>query len=298
MAYPKEELAASYPLVVIVGPTASGKSELALRLAEHFQGEIIAADSRTIYEGMDIGTAKPAQADRERIPHHLLDITTPDKPITVADFKQRALESIKAIGARKKLSILVGGSGLYIDAIIYDFSFRSPADHGLRHELEALSVQALQKKILEQGLALPQNAQNPRHLIRTLETAGRQHSRTRLRPRTLILGIQVDRSTLRQRIERRVEDMVKNGFVEEVRRLARAYGWDLSALQAPGYRAFRPYIEGRISLDEAKAKFIQADMRYAKRQQTWFKRNDSIHWLSAENSFAQSVELITTLLNK
>jgi tRNA dimethylallyltransferase len=290
-----ESLADNAPLIVVVGPTASGKTALALNLAERFGGEIIAADSRTIYKGMDIGTAKPTSAERQRVPHHLLDIIEPDAPFTVVDFQRLANAAISEIIGRGKLPILVGGSGLYIDAVIYNFSFRGAPDAQLRQQTAALSVEEVQRLLESRNITLPADERNPRHLVRALETGGTHPSRGRLRPHTLVIGLDPGKEVLAAAIVRRVEQMVTAGFVDEVRTLATRYGWAGQALQAPGYKAFRPYLAGVVSLDEAKELFVRYDVQYAKRQKTWFKRNADIRWISNP---AEAVDIVTTFLNK
>jgi tRNA dimethylallyltransferase len=289
------------PLLVIVGETASGKSALAIKLAKKFDGEIICADSRTVYRGMDIGTAKPTREDREKVPHHCLDLVEPDEPFTVADFKREALLAMADITARGKLPILVGGSGLYLDAILYDYTFRAPSDKSVRSELTALSIEELQKRLLVEGIPLPNNPQNPRHLVRALETGGAEPTRQELRPNTMIVGLKVEREVLKDRIIRRIDQMVDHGLIDEVQRVSEKYGWEAPALQAPAYKAFRDYIDnidGSISLDEAKAMNLNNDLRLAKRQRTWFKRNKSIHWFDNRGNLTEIVELTTTFLNK
>jgi tRNA A37 N6-isopentenylltransferase MiaA len=160
--------------------------------------------------------------------------------------------------------------------------------------LEELSTDELQRLAAARNLPLPENARNPRHLIRLLETGGELPRRDELRPHTLLLGLDPGREILRRKIIQRVDTMMEQGFLTEVRELSEQYGWDVPALLAPGYRAFRLYLEGAISLEEAKQQFVQNDMQYAKRQQTWFKRNGDIHWISKT---AEAVDLITTLLN-
>jgi tRNA dimethylallyltransferase len=292
-----EPISNDTPLIVILGPTASGKTALALDLAERYNGEIIAADSRTVYKGVDIGTAKPTPEEQRRVPHHLIDVAMPDQQFTAADFQRLAQAAITDIAARGKLPLLVGGSGLYMDAVIYNFSFRgSGPDAKERERLQTLSVEELQAELAARNIPLPENAQNPRHLIRALETNGEAPMRDELRPHTLIIGLDPNREVLRQKITARVDAMVEeDGFIGEVKHLSEKYGWDAPALQAPGYRAFRGYIEGDSSLEEAKQLFVQNDMQYAKRQKTWFKRNPDIHWISKT---AESVALVTTLLNK
>lgn len=283
------------PLVVILGQTASGKSALALRLAEQFNGEIVAADSRTVYKDMDIGTAKPTPDERAIVPHHLIDVVAPDEPFSAADFQRLANAAINDITSRGKLPILVGGTGLYIDALLYDFRFRAAADPAVRRELEKLSVEQLQAHLTDEGIPLPTNAQNPRHLIRSLETGGEAALRGSLRPNTLVLGLQIEPEMLRQKITNRVDSMVEQGLVAEVERLAERYSWDTPALLAPAYKAFRPYLAGAVTLDTAKRQFVQNDIQYAKRQKTWFKRNPNIHWISKSD---EAVDLVTTFLNK
>jgi tRNA dimethylallyltransferase len=284
--------------LVIVGETASGKSALAIELAERFDGEIIAADSRTVYKGMDIGTAKPSLEERARIPHYCLDLVTPDEPFTVADFKREAERAMEDIAARGKLPVLVGGTGLYIDAILYDFSFRAPGDKSMRAKLADLSVQELQERLLARGIPLPNNPRNPRHLIRALETGGEKPLSRPINENTLVIGLKVEREVLKQRIRDRIGQMVEQGLVEEARRLGERYGWDVPAMQAPGYKAFRGYIEGSIQLEEAKRLFAWADLDLAKRQRTWFRRNKSIHWFDNRGKLPEIVDLTTTLLNK
>jgi tRNA dimethylallyltransferase len=283
------------PLIVILGQTASGKSALAMDLAKRFDGEIIAADSRTIYKGMDIGTAKPCIEDQKKVRHHLIDIITPDEPFTVADFKRLALLAIEDIASRGKVPFMVGGSGLYIDSVIYNFSFRPKSNEMQRGHLQALSIAELQQLIEERGIAMPENRANQRHLIRTLEADGQVPDRERLRPRTLVIGIGVDKEELRSAIIHRAGQMFEDGIIEETKRLSQTYGWGAPALQTPGYKELRMYQAGMVTLEEARHQFIQSHIQYAKRQKTWFKRNKDVHWIS--NS-AEDVDLVTTFLNK
>lgn len=282
-------------LVVILGPTAAGKTSLAIKLARQFNGEIVAADSRTIYKGMDIGTAKPSKEEQGLIRHHLLDVVFPGDRFTVADFQRMANSAIAAIATRGKLPILVGGSGLYIDAVIYSFSFRGASNPQRRKLLESLSVEALQLSLRKQKIALPKNERNPRQLIRALESEGALPHREPLRQHTIVIGLDSELEVLQEKITKRVDSMVDLGFVEEVRGLGETYGWDIPALQAPGYRAFRSYLLKEVSLVEAKKLFVQRDLQYAKRQKTWFKRNSDIHWISKPD---EAVDLVTTFLNK
>ncbi len=251
------------PLVVIVGETASGKSALAMELARQFNGEIICADSRTIYKGMDIGTAKPSAQDRAAVPHHLLDIATPEQRFTAADFKQLANQAIVDISDLDKLPIMVGGTGLYVDSVLYDYQF-SQSD----------AVRDLQ---------------NPRHL------AEADSSDNKLRSSTLVIGIETDRDLLKQRIQNRVEAMFAAGLEAEVTELSGRYGWDVPGLQTIGYQEFRSQDSNEQITDQLKEQIVKATTAYAKRQRTWFKRNKSIHWVQ---DLAQAKMLVQNFLSK
>lgn len=283
------------PLIVIVGQTASGKSALALKVAECWSSEIVAADSRTIYKGMDIGTAKPSPADQRRAPHHLIDVTTPDKPFTASDFKARADKAIDDIIKRGHLPILVGGTGLYIDAVLFNFGFRGVFNPAQRAELERLPVPALQAILNERGLPLPTNDKNPRHLIRAIEAEGQVGIRDAQRPNTLVIGLDVDREALRGRVVKRVDSMLGSGLEQEVKTLADQYGWDVSPMQTIGYQEFEPYFAGKVSLEQVRDEIITHTMQYSKRQRSWFNRNKGIHWISKTD---EAVDLATTFLNK
>ncbi len=253
------------PLIAIVGETASGKSALAMDLAERFNGEIISADSRTIYKGMDIGTAKPSPAERKLIKHHLLDLVEPNQSFTVAEFKKLANEAIQDIQKRGKLPIMVGGSGLYIDAVIFDYQF---------------------SKITRE-----KDPKNPRHL--KLTKAAKLDKQ--LRQNTLVIGLQLGRANLQKRIAQRVEMMFSDGLIDEAKALGDKYGWEIEVLKTPGYKALRKYLNSEVDIAEAKELFIQSDMQLAKKQRTWFKRNDSIQWVDDP---IKAVDIATTYLNK
>lgn len=286
----------NFPLVVILGATGSGKTALGLELAKIFEGEIIAADSRTIYKGMDISTAKPSANEQRSVPHHLIDLVGPDRPFTVADFKKLARRAIDDIASRNKLPILVGGTGLYIDAILFDFAFRPVnADQKLRDQLSGMPISELQRRILQSGYALPKDSLNPRRLIRVIESEGAVSSKGELRPNTLLIGLNVDREELRARLSLRVDTMINEGLIDEIRTLSESYGWEAAALRTPGFKAFRGFIEGNLTLYEAKVAFVQNDMDLAKRQYTWFKRNKDVHWVKNKE---ETVDLVTTFLNK
>lgn len=241
------------PIIVIVGQTGSGKSALAMQLALKYGCEIVCADSRTIYKELDIGTAKPSPEDQKAVPHHCLDLVKPNQKFSAAEFKQRAVKSIKEIHTRGMIPLLVGGSGLYIDSVLFDYQFaRAGAER---------------------------DSQNPRHLKKSHQGVTSRP----LRQNTLIIGLQVEREILQERILNRVNNMISAGFIDEVKVLSKKYGWEAPGLLAPGYLAFKDYIAGNTTIEDAKQKFVRNDMSLAKRQLTWFKRNKNIHWIQSFN---------------
>ncbi|UTX51266.1 tRNA dimethylallyltransferase [Candidatus Saccharibacteria bacterium TM7i] len=273
------------PLIVIVGPTASGKSAVAMQIAEQFGGEIIAADSRTVYKDMDIGTAKPTPDDRQKVPHWGLDIATPGDTFTAADFKRYATEKIKEIRARGNIPMLVGGTGLYVDGVVFDYQFGAP-NPALRKELEQLSIEELQERCRKSGIPLPENSTNRRHLQRVLEQGVINTDRQR-QPleNTLIVGIATDPQELRERITTRAEEFFEGGMIEEAVRLGEAYGWDSEAMTGNAYPLVKLFLDGEIGEVELKERFVTSDWRLTKRQRTWLKRNSFIHWKSREQAF-------------
>jgi tRNA dimethylallyltransferase len=264
--------------VVIVGPTASGKSALAMDIAQKWNGEIIAADSRTIYRGMDIGTAKPTPEDRQRVRHHLIDIRDPDEPFSAAEFKRLAQQAIADISGRGKLPIMVGGTGLYVDAVLFDYQFGPSADEQLRTQLTAMTVEELQELCRQKGIELPVNTKNKRHLIRAIELGGLLAHPKRIRINTLVVGLTSKRVKLRERIEKRAQEMVQAGVLDEVKELGERYGWEGEALKGNIYRIFRNVVEDTTDIDTATEEFVKSDLALAKRQITWFKRNPAIVW--------------------
>lgn len=234
------------PLIVIVGETASGKTALGIELAKKSNGEIICADSRTIYKGMDIGTAKPTKQECSKVKHHLLDVIEPNERYNAARFQFDANRVIEDITSRGKVPIMVGGTGLYIDAVIFNYDFD-------------------------------------------------QKTMDRLRLNTLVIGTKRERDDLKQRIEKRIDGMLKNGFIDEVRCIGAEFGWETEAMKGIGYRAFAQYVKGEISYEDARQNFIRGDYLLAKRQRTWFKRNKSIHWVKNRED---AVDLATTFLSK
>ena len=266
-------------LLAVVGTTASGKSGLAMELARRFDGEIIAADSRTIYTGMDIGTAKPSAAEQAEIAHWGLDLVEPGQRFTVADYQAYANEKIADITARGKLPIMVGGTGLYVDSVLFGYDFRSDQQTAAkRQELDDKTTAELLGMIPELDRQQFEQQQNRRHIIRFLETGEHASRNTKLRKGAVVIGLAPSKNVLRKRIEKRVEIMFKQGLRKEVDELIERYGWGSEALTGIGYREFKPFYDGVISMSQVKRDIAQSTLRYAKRQRTWFKRNSHIQW--------------------
>lgn len=268
------------PLIVIVGPTASGKSGIAIELAEQYNGEIICADSRTIYKGMDIGTAKPSRADQARVPHWGLDLVMPGEPFSAADFKAYAVQKIAEIRARGHVPFLVGGTGLYVDSVIFDYEFGPPADLEKRAELERMTLQELHNYCIQHNISLPENDQNKRYVIRAIEQKGISGKRLDAPINNcIIVGITTDREQLRERIQLRSEQLFDDGVVLEAKTLGEIYGWENEAMTGNIYRLAHAYLDKLMTAGELKFRNETADWQLAKRQLTWFKRNQFIEWL-------------------
>ncbi len=266
-------------LIAIVGPTASGKTALALDIAERYDAEIICADSRTVYKAMDIGTAKPTAEEQARVRHWGLDLVSPDEPFSVADFKQYADKAILDIRARGKLPLIVGGTGLYVDSVLYNFTFAEKADETARAKLEVLSVGQLRQYCTEHNVVLPDNMLNKRHLIRAIERVGISDiSRASLPANTYIVGIATNREALRTRIVQRTEHLFDQDVEKEATILGEKYGWNSEAMTGNIYPLLKLHLEGTLSIAEAKEKIAGADYRLAKRQMTWLRRNPDIMW--------------------
>jgi tRNA dimethylallyltransferase len=286
------------PLLVIVGETASGKTGLAIELAKRLDGEIICADSWTVRREVNIGTAKPTARERAAVPHHLLDIVGPDEDFTAAVFKGLANKAIKDINSRSRLPILTGGTGLYIDGVIYDYGFLPRGDRRAREELNNLSVPELLAKIDKLSIDPGEvDKRNKRRLIRLIETNGAQPSRQITRENTLILGIKSNREVLKKRITERVDSMLEAGLEKEVMAISKRYGWDCEALKGVGYAQWKDYFLHTQTLTETRQKIIKATLDLAKRQRTWFKRNKSIQWLETPVDTQTAVDLITSTLD-
>jgi tRNA dimethylallyltransferase len=270
------------PLVVVVGPTASGKTAYAIEMARAVGGEIICADSRTIYAGMDIGTAKPTAEERALVPHWGLDLVEPGERYTVADFKQYTNRKIAEIRARGNVPFLVGGTGLYVDAVLFDYQFGDEVDPGLRSRLEDLSLQQLHEYCFNNNIELPSDSRNKRRLIRVIERKGAERTGDeQLMSNTIVVGIATDRSELRTRISFRAEQILTNGVVEEATLLGKKYGWKSEAMTGNVYPLIRSYLTGELRDTQLVDKFSTSDWQLAKRQLTWLRRNPHIYWGTA-----------------
>ncbi|WP_068672328.1 tRNA (adenosine(37)-N6)-dimethylallyltransferase MiaA [Oceanobacillus sp. Castelsardo] len=281
-------------VISIMGPTAVGKTSLSIEIAKRFNGEIISGDSMQVYKEMDIGTAKIKKSEMENIPHHMIDIKEPDEEFSVADFKQHVQYYIENVSNRNKLPILVGGSGLYIQAALYDYNFSN------KKRDEALT-QKLEKRIEKEGpiplyndlkeidpvQAEKIHPNNYRRVIRALEiyeTTGKtmteyQNEQTFESPYNLILiGLEMDRTELYNRINHRVDNMLEEGLIQEVKGLIDKGYENCQSMNAIGYKELVPYVKGEISLDEAIETLKRNSRRYAKRQYTWFKNKMNINW--------------------
>lgn len=284
------------PLVVIVGETASGKSALALELARQFDGEIIGADSWTVYREFNIGTAKPSQAELTQTTHHLFDIVDAPDGFNAALFQKLANSAAEDVHTRGKLPILVGGTGLYIDSVIFDYSFMPPGDPTERERRNNMSIDDLLAEAEAEGISLANvDIRNKRRIIRALETGGAEAKSGDLRENTLVLGVTVERDELRDRVTRRVDTMLAVGLEKEVLELSQKYGWDVEPMKGIGYREWREYFDGAQTLEQTRTRIISSTMKLAKRQRTWFKRNPGIQWV---NNISSAVENTALFLNK
>lgn len=267
-------------LVVIVGETASGKSGLAMKLARQYDGELICADAMTVYCGFDIGTAKPSTDDQRLIPHHLLDIADAEMGFNAPLFQRASQVKIDEIQSRGKLPILVGGTGMYIDSVLYDYSFLDDTDPAERARLDAMSREELIELADQRGLPLDTvDQRNKRRLVRLIENNGAAPTRGTLRPNTIVLGLAPPREVLEQRIVTRVDMMLEAGLENEVQCLAERYGWDVEPMKAIGYREWREYFDGMQDLAKTRERILAGTRRLAKKQRTWFRRNTDIYWV-------------------
>ncbi len=292
------------PLLALVGPTASGKSEAGLLLARRIGAEIVSVDSMLVYRGMDLGTAKPGPAERALVPHHLIDVAEPEEPFSVARYQRLALAAVEEIRARGRHVLLVGGSGLYFRAVVDRLEFPG-TDRDLRRRLEldaaSLGPDALHDRLsgLDPAAAGRIEPANVRRTVRALEVAaltGRPFSSFAAAwdrypaERVVAAGIELPPEVLARRIRARVETMLRRGLLEEVRRLLDRglFGW-LTSSRAIGYAEFARHLEGRLSLEEAVESTVRRTRQLARRQMVWFRRDPRIRWFPADERGAAAL---------
>jgi tRNA dimethylallyltransferase len=293
-------------LIITVGPTAVGKTEISIQLAERLKGEIISADSRLFYRGMNIGTAKPSREEQARVPHHLIDIASPDEILSLAVFQQKAHEVIADIHTRNKLPFLVGGTGQYVRAVTEGWTPPEVVpNEGLRNELERTKeergIEWLHDKLksLDPVSAEKIDARNYRRTIRALEvimTTGKKFSEQRRQsdsPYHLItIGLMRPREELYQRVDQRIDAMFENGFLDEVKGLLdKGFSPTLPTMSAIGYRECVEVLQGKIKVEEAKQAIRRATRVFVRRQANWFKEADpNIHWFKVEDGIVDKIE--------
>lgn len=282
-------------ITVICGPTASGKTKLGIDLANKINGEIISADSMQIYREMDIGTAKPTEEERAQAVHHLVDFVPPDKRYSVADFKKDATDKIKDILSRGKNVIIVGGTGLYINSLIYNIEYSEErTDLEYRKELENYSIEELYEKAnkVDSEATEKISKTDRKRLSRILEiyhTTGKTktelelNSRKKLEYDYRIFVLSTDREKLYERINKRVDIMIKQGLIKEVKDLLEKYDNMLTAMQGIGYKEVKEYLDGIVTKEEMIEKLKMETRRYAKRQLTWFRAYENAIWLDTFN---------------
>ena len=287
------------PIVCLAGPTASGKTALAVKLAQALDGEVVSCDSMQVYCRMDIGTAKPSPEEQEGIPHHMIDVAQPEEDYSVSRYCREATPIVEDIVARGKVAIIAGGTGLYMDSLIRGNDFAPFPSTGVRQRLEQQAqqdgIETMERWLRQVDPEAAARIHDRKRLLRALEvyletgeTITEHNRRTqeqppRFTPLWLALDF-VDRKTLYDRIDLRVTDMLQRGLLEEIRQLlSSGVPESATAMQAIGYKEFVGALEGKCTVEEAADQVRQSSRRYAKRQLTWFRRNPAVHWLIRED---------------
>ena len=302
-------------VIVIVGPTASGKTSLSIELAKKINGEIVSCDSMQIYKDMDIGSAKPTKEEMQGIKHYVLDEVEPTKRFSVAEYKIKAEEAIEEILKKKKVPIVVGGTGLYANSLIYGIEYDDiKLDEEYRNKLmnEASSEEGL-KKLYEDAKKIDEKAiekispNDKKRIIRILEiyhatgknkTEQEKNSRkNEVKYDYKIFGINIERPILYERINKRVDIMVEQGLIEEVKALVKKYPEFPTAMQAIGYKEIVQYLNNELTKEEAIEKIKQETRRYAKRQITWFKRIENLKWIDGLENTQNNINIILEGIN-
>ena len=301
------------PLIVLLGPTAVGKTALSIELAQRLNGEIISSDSRLFYRGMDIGTAKPTIEEMQKVKHHLIDVVDPDETWSLALFQRAAFAAIDAIHARNKVPLLVGGTGQYVHALIYGWDLPSQAPDGkLRDVLnrwgKEIGAESLHQKLslVDEIAAKNIEWQNMRRTVRALEVIFRsgirfstQRRKGKQRYPMLLIGLWRPREEIFQRVDERIERMFKEGFCEEVQALLDAgYSPTLPSMASIGYRETAAFLHGEMTLEDAKAQMRKITHQFVRRQANWFKETDpNIHWFDVRESDASN-QIIDVILER
>lgn len=295
-------------VIVIGGPTASGKTALSIELAKKINGEIVSADSMQIYKEMDIGTAKPEKEEKQNIKHYMLDIINPNERYSVADYKRDAKNAIREIIKKSKTPIVVGGTGLYIDSLIYEIEYPEiQIDLNYRKELEELAEKEGLLNLYEKAKQIDEKAiekiskNDKKRILRVLEiyhqtgkTKTELDEESKKEPEFdyKIFAINMNRELLYDRINRRVDIMLQKGLIEEVKTIYNKYEEFPTAMQALGYKEVVEYLEGKISKEEMIEKIKMESRRYAKRQLTWFRKNKETKWLNGEDDISHNIDII------
>lgn len=281
----RELKSATAPLVVIVGPTASGKTALAIELAKKYNGEIICADSRTVYKGMDIGTAKPTATERATIPHWGLDLVEPGEKFTAYDFKVYADAKIEEIRQRGHAPFLVGGTGLYIDAVVLGYEFADSFDGALRSVLENKTLEELHRYCKSNNILLPENSKNKRHVVNAILRKNISvKSRSEPDQNTIVVGLSTDKEVILARMKMRAEQLFNDGVVNEAITLGKKYGWEAEVLKSNVYRVIKDSLYVPIPREEMINRTVILDWQLAKRQLTWLRRDTFIKWLNIDGA--------------
>ena len=296
-------------VIVICGPTASGKTSLSIDLAKRINGEIVSCDSMQIYKDMDIGSAKPTKEEMQGIKHYLIDCVSPEERYSVARYKKEAEQAIKEILEKGKTPIVVGGTGLYVNSLVYGIEYNEiEVDMTYRKKLEEIALEHGLDTLYEQALQIDPEAMqiisrnDKKRIMRVLEiyhatgktkTQQEQESRKNgVKYDYHVFAIFMDRDKLYDRINKRVDIMIENGLIEEVKQLLKKYKNYPTAMQGLGYKEVKEYLEGIITKDEMIEKIKMETRRYAKRQMTWFKKNKNTIWLKSENENTNNINII------
>lgn len=300
-------------VIVIAGPTASGKTSLSVALAKELNGEIISADSMQIYEEMEIGTAKVTKEETEGIKHYLIDFVSPEQRYSVSDYKKDAKQAIKEILKKGKTPIIVGGTGLYIDSLIYEIEYLEiETDLAYREELEKIEQEKGLKFLYEQATKIDEQAMqkisvnDSKRIMRVLEIyhqTGKTKTQLEVESRQKeveydykVFALTMDRKILYERIDKRVDIMIQEGLIQEVQNIYEKYKKFPTAMQALGYKEVVEYLENKVTKQEMIEKIKQETRRYAKRQLTWFRKNKETIWLEALEEKQKNIEIIKSYL--